>query len=196
MSGFQDATVLLIFIESRTHPLVWAGCNHNTSCQCQAFSKIYVMKHFIFIWLVLFFHICKMWFYSIFWRYCCISSLTLITRCARSELAASTLRLFLLLRRCLLLCQMCQCNKVLYTVEFSAFSVIWLILGWTLGEASSAVVHLNSRHKGLHCIRQAEERAESFRRQYSVNLVDSDLQEAEGESDQSEFLLSCVYLSA
>lgn len=33
-----------------------------------------------------------------------------------------------------LLCQMRQCNKVLYTVEFSAFRLIRLFMGWILGE--------------------------------------------------------------
>lgn len=55
----------------------------------------------------------------------------------------------------LLLCQMFQCNKVVYTVEFSVFPVIWVFIDWTLGEASSTVVHLNSEQI-LHCSRQAK----------------------------------------
>lgn len=74
--------------------------------------------------------------------------------------------------RCLLLCQMCQCNKVLHTVEFSTFPVIWLLMGWTLGEALSAVVHLYSEHPNVYTVIDKPRRnvcTESFSRQYSVH---------------------------
>lgn len=77
--------------------------------------------------------------------------------------------------RCLLMCQMCQCNKVLYTVEFSTFPVIWLFMGWTLGEALSAVVHLYSEHPNVYTVinRQAKEKLSVLSHsavQYSVHL--------------------------
>lgn len=46
------------------------------------------------------------------------------------------------------LCQTCQCNKVLHTVEIWVFPVIWPFLTWTLGEASPAVVHCSwTKHR-------------------------------------------------
>lgn len=116
----------------------WLVRNQNTTqSQGQAFSKICndsFNHYFAFYFLYLAIHI-RLSVIFILWWYC--FSLILITRCVRSAHIEITFTL--------LLCQMCQCNKVIYTVEFSTFSVMWLFMGWTLGEASSAVVHLQTQ---------------------------------------------------
>lgn len=103
-----------------------------------AFSKIWSMDYFNIIcyrqiWSILFF----------FWSQYFSSFISIHVHVRSKCHKVSTVR-FIFHLKIYFLCQTCQCNKVLYTVEFSAFPVIWLFLCLTLGEASSAVVHLNT----------------------------------------------------
>lgn len=100
----------------------------------QAFSKTYVMTDFVFILLADFFLPVLLVFDFDHWV--CKESMHRI----HIQIIFTSRNFFFLV----LLCQMCQCNKVVHTVEFQPFSVIWLFLGLnSLKEASSAVVHLN-----------------------------------------------------
>lgn len=83
-------------------------------------------------------------------------SLILITMCARSEYAVSTFRLFLLWKDVCSCAKMCQCNKVLYTVELST-SFLWFdCLRAELWERLRLLWCILTP-KSLHCNRRAEE---------------------------------------
>lgn len=130
-------------ISAQDVSVTWSGIRIQHQARVKPLAK--EMTHFLFISLVaLLCHISQTMCDFILFLFCL--SFILITSCARSAYTVSSLRFLLLLRSCLLLCQMCQCNKVLYTVEFSTTPVI--------GEVSSAVVRTP---KSLHCIRQANE---------------------------------------